>query len=103
MCRSEVTQEPWRRDLLVDQQLRDREGDLAALADERAASPGPGVLQREHAGGAAAGAVDARLAAPAAGELGDGVGPPSRRPGRRGRPGPGPGPSAAVRARCRWR
>ena len=59
------------RDLLVDQHLGHRERDLAALADEGTPPPGPGVLQRDHAGGAAAGTVDARLAAATVGELPD--------------------------------
>jgi hypothetical protein len=71
MCRKDVTQEPCSVIWLVDQQLGHREGDLPALADEGTAPPGPGVLQGDHARGAAAGAVDARLAAAAAGELPD--------------------------------
>ena len=38
-------------DLLVDQQLGHCERDLATLTDEGAPSPGPGVLQGDHAGG----------------------------------------------------
>src|SRR5215217_4336747 len=58
-------------DLLVDQQLRDSEGNLPALADESTAAPRPGVLQSKNSGDAAARTVDARLATATTGHFSD--------------------------------